>query len=106
MIPRHHYRAELRLGTERLSVTPSLEWMPHGAWADYRNTTRPPGYALLGLGATARLRGWLGVFLDARNLTGRKAVGDISAVVSATAATVAYYPVERRAVYGGLRASF
>lgn len=106
VVPRNQYRAELRLGTDRLSVTTNLEWIPDGAWADYRNTVRAPGYALFGVGAQARLNSGITVFADARNLTGKKAVGDISAVLLATPATVAFYPVERRAVYGGLRTSF
>lgn len=106
VIPRHQYRAELRLGTDAISISPNLEWMPQGAFADYRDTTRAPGYVLFGFGAEARLRDGVTLFADARNLTAKKAVGDISAVLLATPATVAYYPVERRAVYGGVRASF
>ena len=106
VVPMHQYRAELRLGTDAISVTPRVEWVPQGASADYRNTTRAPGYALLGLGAEAQLRQGITAFVDARNLTGKKAVGDISAVLLATPATVAFYPVERRAIYGGLRAAF
>jgi iron complex outermembrane receptor protein len=44
--------------------------------------------------------------VDARNLTNKKAIGDVSAAISATAASAIYYPVERRAVYGGVRARF
>ena len=104
--PRHVYRAEVRLGGDDLHVAPNLEWVPQGAWADYRNTARTGGYALLGLTAGAKVSGNIDLFLDARNLTGRKAVGDISAVVAATPASVIYYPVERRAVFGGVRARF
>ena len=46
------------------------------------------------------------LFFDARNLTGKKAVGDISAVIAAGPASAIYYPVERRAVFGGVRARF
>lgn len=115
VVPKHHYRAELRLGTERLSITPNIEWVPRGAWADYRNTMRVPGYTLLGLGAEARVRDGISFFIDARNLTGKKAIGDISAIVdyvpddpasAADESTVAFYPVERRAFYCGLRARF
>ena len=106
VIPRHQYRGELRLGTDAISVSPNIEWIPRGAFADYRNTVRTPGYALLGIGATASVGAGVTAFVDARNLTAKKAIGDISAVLLATPATVAYYPVERRALYGGLRASF
>ncbi|QTH20759.1 TonB-dependent receptor [Rhizorhabdus wittichii] len=115
VIPRHQYRAELRLGFEGLNLTPNVEWVPEGAWADYRNTLRAPGYATIGLGAEARLAPGVTLFLDARNLTGKKAVGDISALVAyapdnratpADEGSVAFYPIERRAFYGGLRMTF
>jgi iron complex outermembrane receptor protein len=106
VVPKHQYRAELRLGSDRLNIAPNMEWQPHGAWADYRNSVRAPGYTMFGIGAEAEVRGGITLFVDARNLTGKKAVGDISAVLLATPATVAFYPVERRAFYGGLRASF
>jgi iron complex outermembrane receptor protein len=102
--PRHVYRAELRLGSEALHVAPNLEWVPQGAFADYANTVRTPGYALLGLTAGARVSARLDLFLDARNLTARKAVGDISATIAATPAAAIYYPVERRAFFAGFRA--
>ena len=106
VIAKQLYRADLRLGTDRVSITPNVEWMPTGAWADYNNTTRAPGYTLFGIGAEANIRSGVTLFVDARNLTGKKAIGDISAVVTANAASAIYYPVERRAVYGGIRARF
>jgi iron complex outermembrane receptor protein len=110
VIARHLYRAELRLGTEALSVAPNLEWVPQGAWADYANTLRADGYVLLGLTAEARVGEGLELFLDARNLGQERAVGDISAVVNyaalAPAQRAIFYPVERRAVFAGVRARF
>ena len=115
VVPRHQYRAELRLGAGAVSVTPNLEWVPQGAFVDYRNSFRARGYALIGIGAQARVGDGVGLFVDARNLTAKKAVGDISALVqyrrddpttTADEGSVAFYPVERRAVYGGLRVAF
>lgn len=115
VVPQHFYRAELRLGTDRLSVSPSVEWLPQGAWADYANMKRVGRYATLNLGAQAEIREGVTLFLDSRNLTQKRAVGDISALVrytpddAATAAdegSTAFYPVERRAIYGGVRARF
>lgn len=103
VIPRHLYRAELTLGGERLSVSPAIEWLPQGAWVDYANTKRTGGYALMGLTAQATVREGVTLFLDARNLTQRRAIGDISAVVRYSG-QASFYPVERRAVYAGLRA--
>lgn len=115
VVPRHFYRAELALGNEVLGLTPSVEWTPQGAWVDYANSKRVGRYALLNLGAHAQLRDGVTLFLDARNLTGKRAVGDISALVRYVAdnpatpadeGSAAFYPVERRAVYAGVRARF
>jgi iron complex outermembrane receptor protein len=106
VVPRHVLRSEVRLGSETLHVAPSVEWAPQGAYADYANTTRTRGYALLGVTAGATVASGIDVFLDARNLTGKKAIGDISATLTATPASAIYYPVERRAIYGGVRARF
>jgi iron complex outermembrane receptor protein len=110
VVPRHMARAQLRIGGEALSVTPSVEWVPQGAFVDYANSKRVGGYALLGLGAQAQVRKGVTMFVDARNIANEKAVGDISAVVNyavlAPAARAIVYPVERRAVYGGVRARF
>jgi iron complex outermembrane receptor protein len=106
VIARHLYRGEVRLGSDRLSISPAVEWVPQGAYADYGNTSRTPGYVLIGIGAQATVRRGVTLFADARNITGKKAIGDISAAVSADATSILYYPVERRAFYGGVRASF
>ncbi|QJQ33196.1 TonB-dependent receptor [Sphingomonas lacunae] len=106
VVPRHVYRAQLRIGADSLHVSPNVEWVPNGGVADYRNTTRTGGYALLGLSAGAQIADGIDLFLDARNLTGKKAIGDISAVITATAASAIYQPVERRAVFGGVRMRF
>lgn len=112
--PQHVYRGELRLGTEHASVSPAVEWVPQGAWVDYQNSKRVDGYATLSLGAQVELRSGVTLFLDARNLTKKRAVGDISAVVRYAAdnpatpvvneGSVAFCPIERRAIYAGLRA--
>jgi iron complex outermembrane receptor protein len=110
VIPKHFYRAQLRLGTDTLNVAPNLEWVPQGAWADYANSFRANGYVLIGATAEAQIRPGLSLFVDARNLTAKKAVGDISAVVNYVALPISqqaiFYPVERRAIFGGVRAHF
>jgi iron complex outermembrane receptor protein len=103
VVPRHVYRGELRLGTERASISPAIEWVPQGAWVDYHNSKRTDGYATLSLGAQAELRPGVTLFLDARNLTKERAIGDIGAVVRYAGQAV-FYPIERRAIYAGLRA--
>tara|TARA_R110000782_G_scaffold78276_9_gene155707 strand:+ start:145075 stop:147099 length:2025 start_codon:yes stop_codon:yes gene_type:complete len=106
VVPHNVYRAELRLGSDALHVTPNVEWVPRGPWADYANSLRTRGYALIGFSAGAQMSDGIDLFLDARNLTGKKAVGDISTTISASAASTIYYPVERRALFGGVRMRF
>jgi len=106
VIPEHLYRAELRLGSDALHLSPNVEWVPRGAWVDYANSFRTGGYALLGLSAEARVDRRFTLFADARNLGGRKAAGDVSAVVRYTPASAIFTPVERRSLFAGVRAAF
>jgi len=106
VVPRHLYRAQLRLGDEKLNLAPNVEWVPQAPWADYANSLRADGYVLFGFTAGAQLNGRFDLFLDVRNLFQRKAAGDVSAVVTATPEAVIFYPVERRAAFGGVRARF
>jgi iron complex outermembrane receptor protein len=106
VVPKHVYRAELRIGTDALHVAPNVEWVPDGPFADYRNLVSTPGYALIGVTGGARIADGIDAFVDIRNITGKKAIGDISAAIAATPASAIYYPVERRAISAGLRARF
>ena len=99
--------------SDALHIAPNVEWVPDGPYADYRNLVQMPGYALLGVTGGARIAEGIDAFVDVRNITGKKAIGDISAVITATAPSVVtpaasaiYYPVERRAVSAGIRARF
>ena len=106
VVPEHLFRTEIRLGTEAISLAPHLEWVPRGAWADYANSFRTRGYALIGLGAQARINARVTLFADARNLADRKAAGDVGAVVTYSTASAIFYPVERRSLFAGIRAAF
>lgn len=106
VVPRHVLRSEVRIGRDALHIAPSMEWVPQGAFADYRNTTRAPAYAMIGLSAGATVASGIELFADLRNIAGKKAAGDIAAVIAANAVSAIYYPVERRAAYAGVRARF
>ena len=108
VVPGHQYRAELtwrhRSG---LFVTPSVEWRISQPYVDYANTLKAPDYALLGLTAGFDLREGLSVYVDARNLTDERYVGEFSAVTDArTAATSVFFPGEGRSVFVGLRLAY
>ncbi|SAK75457.1 TonB-dependent receptor [Caballeronia glebae] len=89
-------------------VSASVDWVPAGAWADDANTLRVPGYTLLGVQAGMDFRNGLSVFLDARNLTNKRYVSDISTVADARTAssTAIFYPGEGRSIFAGMRYAF
>ena len=66
-----------------------------------------PSYTLLGLQAGYDFRNGLSLFVDARNLTNKRYVSDISTVADArTANTAIFYPGEGRSVFAGMRYAF
>lgn len=89
-------------------VAATIDWVPSGAWADDANTLRVPSYTLLGLQAGYDLRNGLSLFVDARNLTNKRYVSDISTVANARTAsnTAIFYPGEGRSVFAGMRYAF
>jgi iron complex outermembrane receptor protein len=88
-------------------VSAMVDWVPAGAWADDANTLRAPGYTLLGLQAGLDLRNGVSLFVDARNLTNRRYVSDISTVADArTANTAIFYPGAGRSLFAGMRYAF
>jgi len=98
--------------------TPTLDWVPQGAWADNSNTIRVKGYALLGLQTGMEWHNGISIFVDARNLADRRYISDISTVntavkdipatptMPATPGSAIYYPGDGRNVYAGLRYAF
>ena len=106
VVPKHVYRAELRVGSDALHIAPNLEWVPDGPFADYRNRVSTPGYALIGVTGGATIAQGIDAFVDVRNIIGKKAIGDISAAIAVTSTSAIYYPVERRAISAGIRARF
>jgi iron complex outermembrane receptor protein len=89
-------------------ISASVDWVPAGAWADDANTLRVPGYTLLGVQAGMDFRNGLSLFVDARNLTNKRYVSDISTVANARTAsnTAIFYPGSGRSVFGGVRYMF
>ncbi|MBB6425905.1 TonB-dependent receptor domain-containing protein [Sphingopyxis sp. JAI128] len=106
VVPKHVYRAEIRIGSDTLHIAPNLEWVPDGPFADYHNRVSTPDYALIGVTGGATIADGIDAFVDVRNVTGKKALGDISAAVTVTDMSAIYYPVERRAISAGIRARF
>jgi iron complex outermembrane receptor protein len=94
---------------ERGFVSPVLDWVPQGAWADYANTLRTNQYFKLGLEAGVPVAPNLSLFLDVRNLTNKRHVSDLGTMQNARAVganTAVFYPGEGRSLYVGARMSF
>lgn len=91
-------------------VTPSIDWVPAGAWADYANTLKTPGYVLLNLEAGLEADEGLSFFIDARNLADRRHVSDVSTIANAATAPASglavFYPGTGRTVRVGARYAF
>lgn len=107
-LPRHVLRTALSYTrSDGFYVTPTLDWVPGGAWVDYANTLKTPGYALLGLKFGATLRDGLSFYVDLRNLTNRRYVADFAPVLDAGAAPVrTFYPGTGRSIHAGMRYAF
>ncbi|SAK80698.1 TonB-dependent receptor [Caballeronia hypogeia] len=89
-------------------ISASVDWVPAGAWADDANTLRVPGYTLLGVQAGMDFKSGLSVFVDARNLTNKRYVSDMSTIADARTAssTAIFYPGEGRSIFAGMRYAF
>jgi iron complex outermembrane receptor protein len=67
---------------------------------------KAPGYVLLNVSAGYRI-GPASLFLDLRNLTGKRHAAEFAAVTDARVAnTAVFFPGEGRSVFGGVRFQF
>lgn len=109
--PRHVLRTTLTWKRpDGLFIAPSVDWVPSGAWVDYANTLKSPGYALLGLEAGYQPVEGLNIFIDARNLANRRYVSDLAVIANASSAQPSalgvFYPGGGRTVRAGARYAF
>lgn len=109
-IPRDVLRTVLTYRNRQgFHISPSVDWVPQGAFADHANTLKVPGYALLNIGAGIDFQNGVSLFVDARNLTDARYISDISVVTNARTVAggpVAFYPGVGRSIFGGVRAGF
>ncbi|HVZ07222.1 TonB-dependent receptor family protein [Rhodopila sp.] len=87
--------------------TPIVDWVPDGAFADYANTLKTPGYVVVSLQTGWEFRNGLAVFVDARNINNARYVSDLSTITDArTVSTAVFYPGDGPGVFAGMRARF
>ncbi|OAM90552.1 hypothetical protein AW736_07105 [Termitidicoccus mucosus] len=87
----------------------SLTWQPRGGWADYANTRRAPGYAVVGLSAGYAPKKGAGFFLDLRNVFDRRyvsginsGIGNFSALPPASGDRARFFAGEPMSLFGGV----
>ncbi|WP_375461742.1 TonB-dependent receptor family protein [uncultured Enterovirga sp.] len=104
-IPRHVLRTTLAYRHPNgFYIALALDWVPEGPFADHTNTSKVPGYSLIGVQTGIDLGRGLSVYLDARNLADRRFISDVGAVTNARLVpTTIFYPGEGRSVFAGLR---
>jgi iron complex outermembrane receptor protein len=108
-LPPHVLRTSLTYARPEGFITPVLDWVPQGAWADYANTLRANSYVKLGLEVGLTLAPGVSVFLDARNLTNKRYVSDLGTIADARVPgtnTAVFYPGEGRSLFVGTRIAF
>lgn len=107
-IPRHVLRTTLSYTRpDGLYVAPSIDWVPEGSYVDYMHTLQTPGYVLIGAQAGLKLPQGFSVYVEARNLSNRHYVSDVSTIIDARGLNPrAFYPGAGRTVYGGVRYAF
>lgn len=107
-VPRNVFRTTLSYTHPNgFYLTPTIDWVPGGAFVDYANTFRTPGYALIGLQTGVNLKNGLSLYVDARNLGDRRYISDFAAVQTYNPVTYAsFYPGTGRSVFAGARYAF
>lgn len=108
-IPRHVLRTTLSYWrpADGLYFAPQIDWVPAGAFVDYANTLQAPGYVLFGVQTGMKLPYGLSFFVEARNLTNRHYISDVTTIVDARGLDPrVFYPGTGRVIYGGLRLAF
>ncbi|CAG2135720.1 TonB-dependent receptor family protein [Cupriavidus plantarum] len=111
-VPRHVLRTTLAYSRhQRLRIAGTIDWVPSGSYIDYANTQQVPAYVLFGVQASYELEGrarGVTLFVDARNLSNRRYISDVSTVADLRTATntALFYPGNGRAVYAGVKYKF
>ena len=107
-VPKHLLISELTLTTPvGITLRPQVEWSPSGMWADFANTKKTPGYAVLNLSLSTDLARGISVYVDGRNLLDRRYISSVSASADfsalAPAQRASFWPGEGRGIFMGVR---
>ena len=107
-LPPHVFRSSITYAhPSGVQVTPTLDVVPVGMFADYANTVQVPAYMLVGMQAEYETQFGALLYVDARNLANTRYISDLGTVTNARATNPAvYYPGDGRSVFAGVRFGF
>lgn len=107
-VPRYLFVSEARFEQkDRWYVSANLRWVFDGPWADFANTERAPGYALVGLTAGVDVVPGVRLFGSVENLFDTVFISNLSTNANQSLERAAIYtPGVGRAIYGGIQARF
>lgn len=103
-VPRHLLRAEvLYRHPSGVYAGPNIEWAPGHYYADNANSLIVDPYALLGLRAGFDPGGRWSVYVEGRNLTGKRYISTVAVAGIADVASELFNPGIGRAGFAGIR---
>ncbi len=115
-IPRNVLRTIISYNSNNgFYIGPQIDWVPAGAYVDYANTLRAPGYALIGVQAGLKMPNGFEWYVDARNLGNVHYVSDVVSIANAQRPVdnafprwnpQAFYPGNGASLYSGLKYRF
>lgn len=108
-IPPHVFNTALSFRhSSGVSVTPTLQYVPDGAYLDYKNTARVPSYTIWGVQGSYDVNDRVVLFVEGRNLNDERYISNFGPVTDLTTAPTAnvFYPGQPRSVFGGITVRF
>jgi len=103
-VPKNYLRAELLYKHPGgFYAGPNVEWAPGHYYADNANSLTVDPYALLNLKAGFDAGKHWSIYVEGRNLTGKRYISTVAIAGTASAASEIFNPGTGRAVYGGVR---
>jgi iron complex outermembrane recepter protein len=104
--PNHFYNAELRYeNKDNWFVTLNM-LAASEADTDFNNTSKVPGYAIIGTGAGYDVNKKVSLFFEGKNLLNKKYISNFTAAATNTDASSNFYGGDLRRFFGGVRVTF
>lgn len=104
--PNHFYNAELRYEHKDNWFVAFNMLAASEADTDFNNTSKVPGYAIIGTGAGYDVNKKVSLFFEGRNLLNKKYISNFTAAATTTDASANFYPGDLRRFFGGVRINF